>query len=52
MTTAQTAQGSMEARGLSMALARGWDDWTGGAPSAWGQPHVKSPSVPGISTGC
>jgi transposase len=30
MTTAQTAQGSTEARALYMALELGWDDWTVG----------------------
>ena len=37
MTTAQTAQGSTEARGLYMALALGWDDWTVGFPVGLGQ---------------
>ena len=37
MTTAQTAQGSMEARGLYMALELGWDDWTVGFTVGLGQ---------------
>jgi transposase len=37
MMTAQTAQGSTEARGLYMALALGGDDWTVGFTVGLGQ---------------
>ena len=37
MTTAQTAEGSMEARVLYMALELGWDDWTVGFTVGLGQ---------------
>jgi transposase len=37
MTTAQTSQGSMEARVLYMALELGWDDWTVGFTVGLGQ---------------
>jgi len=37
MTTAQIAQGSMEARVLYMALELGWDDWTVGCTVGLGQ---------------
>ena len=37
MTTAQTAQGSTEARVLYMALELGWDDWTVGFTVGLGQ---------------
>ena len=37
MTTAQTAQGSTEARGLYLALELGWDAWTVGFTVGLGQ---------------
>jgi len=37
MTPAQISQGSLEARGLYMALALGWDDWTVGVTVGLGQ---------------
>lgn len=37
MTTAQTAQGTMEAREVYMALELGWDDWTVGCTLGLGQ---------------
>lgn len=52
MTTAQTAQGSTEARVLYMALALGWDDWTVGFTVGLGQAprqvSVRARDLPGL----
>jgi hypothetical protein len=52
MTTTQTAQGSMEARGLYMALELGWDDWIVGCTVGLGQAPrrvpVRARDLPGL----
>jgi hypothetical protein len=52
MPTAQTAQGSTEARGLYMALDLGWDDWTVGLTVGLGQAPrqvpVRARALPGL----
>jgi transposase len=52
MTTAQTAQGSTEARVLYMALELGWDDWTVGFTVGLGQAprqiSVRARALPGL----
>ena len=52
MTTAPTAQRSMEARVLYMALALGWDDWTVGVTVGLGQAprqgSVRARDLPGL----
>src|SRR5262249_20350563 len=52
MTTAQTAQGSTEARGWYKALARGWDAWTVGFTVGLGQAprqvSVRPRDLPGL----
>src|SRR5919108_285768 len=52
MTTAQTAQGSTEARALYMALELGWDDWTVGFTVGLGQAPrrvpVRARDLPGL----
>jgi hypothetical protein len=52
MTTAQPAQGRPEERGLSMALALGWDDWTVGCTVGLGQAprqvSVRARDLPGL----
>jgi transposase len=52
MTTAQTAQGNMEARVLYMALEVGWNDWTVGFTVGLGQAprqvSVRARDLPGL----
>jgi hypothetical protein len=36
LTTARTGQGSTNAHAVYMAVALGWDDWTGGVPGGLG----------------
>jgi hypothetical protein len=48
LTTARTGQGSTNAHAVYMAVALGWDDWTGGVPGGLGHASGQVPQGPQV----